>query len=117
MDITTITSIYLRDHLACVYCGQVIEDEECAGLLIDDVTGGDGNTHPSNLVTACVGCHSARMGRSLSEFALEIAGGGRGTLERKRNAEAIIQRVGAATRRQPKWDEAREMIAAREAEY
>jgi hypothetical protein len=50
-------AIYLRDGFACAYCGS---DQR---LSLDHLTPRElGGTHDaSNLVTACVGCNSARQ--------------------------------------------------------
>lgn len=54
-------SIYLRDHFACVYCGQAGAVD---GLSIDHVDATVGNT-PSNLVTSCFACN--RLKQSFNE--------------------------------------------------
>lgn len=62
-------AIYLRDSLACVWCGRGIEDD--IRLTLDHYTasveGGD-NAH-TNLFTACVVCNSTRRHRSVEAFA------------------------------------------------
>ncbi len=67
-------AIYLRDGLACVYCGARVEDG--ATLSLDHITpkcqGGDNHNH--NLVTACRTCNSARNDRSVADFCASLAG-------------------------------------------
>ena len=66
-------AIYLRDGLACVYCGATVEDG--AMLTLDHIqphcTGVD--NHETNLVTACRRCNSSRADRPVAEFATAIA--------------------------------------------
>ena len=109
---TTRLAIYLRDGLACVYCGAGVEDEtRCTGLTLDHVTphSRGGSNDPSNLVTACRKCNSARQARTVREFA-------RGVAEYlQTDADAIVRRVRNATRRKLDRAEARRIIARREA--
>lgn len=62
-------AIYLRDGLACVYCGDAIEDG--VRLTLDHITphSRGGSNQAENLVTSCVRCNSARGNRSLAAFA------------------------------------------------
>mgnify|MGYP001576012952 FL=1 len=66
-------AIYLRDGLACVYCGEAVEDG--AKLTLDHLhphsEGGD--NHEMNLATACHRCNSARGNRTVAEFAEAVA--------------------------------------------
>lgn len=66
-------AIYMRDGLACAYCGDSIE--EGAHLSLDHLTpyckAGDHRTQ--NLVTACVKCNSSRGNRSIGQFAEIVA--------------------------------------------
>lgn len=66
-------AIYLRDGMACAYCGTGIEDG--VELSLDHVTPhcNGGNNHESNLVTCCKKCNSSRGNRSVSEFAEAVA--------------------------------------------
>lgn len=66
-------AIYLRDGLACCYCGESIEDD--AKLTLDHLrpcSGGGSNT-PTNLVTCCHRCNSSRGKRSWKLFAGKVA--------------------------------------------
>lgn len=54
-------AIYLRDGMACAYCGAGVEDEGVI-LSLDHIvprSAGGGNA-ASNLVTSCKSCNSAR---------------------------------------------------------
>ena len=67
-------AIYMRDGLACVWCGSSLEDEGVT-LSLDHVVpvsrgGGNGS---KNLVTSCRKCNSVRRNRSLTEFAEAVA--------------------------------------------
>jgi hypothetical protein len=66
-------AIYLRDGLACCYCGETIENG--AQLTLDHVKphSKGGTNHETNLVTACHTCNSARGNRSLAKFAASVA--------------------------------------------
>ena len=61
-------AIYLRDGLACAYCGATIEDG--ARLTLDHLTPHSmgGKNHESNLVCCCHRCNSARGNRSMRGF-------------------------------------------------
>jgi len=66
-------AIYLRDGLACVYCGASVEDE--IQLTLDHIlphSKGGKNTS-QNLVTACKACNSARGKRSVLGFCKAVA--------------------------------------------
>jgi len=66
-------SIYLRDGLACCYCGATIEDG--ARLTLDHLTPHSlgGSNHEGNLVTACLKCNSSRGARDYKKFAKATA--------------------------------------------
>ena len=66
-------AIYLRDGMACVYCGHAVEDG--ASLTLDHVvprSQGGGNV-ACNLVTACMRCNVARGDRPVADFAAAVA--------------------------------------------
>lgn len=67
-------AIYLRDGLACVWCGQAIEDG--IQLTLDHVQPHveGGSNGEDNLVTACHSCNSRRADRSVESFAAAVAG-------------------------------------------
>jgi hypothetical protein len=62
-------AIYLRDGLACVYCGAGIESE--TKLTLDHLRphSQGGSNQETNLVTCCHRCNSARGKRSWKKFA------------------------------------------------
>ena len=66
-------AIYLRDGLACCYCGQGVEDGIKLTLdhLLPHADGG--SNAPYNLVTACHQCNSARGNRPWRAFIAAVA--------------------------------------------
>lgn len=66
-------AIYQRDGLACCYCGHSVEAG--AKLTLDHLTpySKGGSNEPTNLVTACFSCNSARGARSWTSFASSVA--------------------------------------------
>jgi hypothetical protein len=66
-------AIYLRDGMACCYCGCTLEDG--AKLSLDHLKcySHGGSNDPSNLVTCCSTCNSSRSDRSLREFTDAVA--------------------------------------------
>jgi hypothetical protein len=60
-------AIYLRDGLACVYCGMSIADKNCQ-LTLDHLEINTDNS-AKNLVTACHGCNSIRSDAKWRSFA------------------------------------------------
>jgi hypothetical protein len=67
-------AIYLRDGLACCYCGEGIEDG--AKLTLDHLTphSHGGSNEATNLLTCCHRCNSKRGNRNWHEFAEAVAG-------------------------------------------
>lgn len=67
-------AIYLRDGMACAWCGATLEDGAKLSLdhIIPHVEGG--SNHESNLVTSCCQCNSSRGDRSVESFAEAVAG-------------------------------------------
>ena len=106
---TTRLAIYLRDGLACAYCGASVEDG--ATLTLDHLNpcsrGGD--NAPGNLVTACSRCNSSRGNRSVRSFCRAVAS----YLNHGVTADEIERHVRATVRRQLPRTEARELIARR----
>lgn len=66
-------AIYLRDGMACCWCGLTIEDG--ARLTLDHMTprARGGSNHETNLFTACRGCNSRRKHYSIAVFALTMS--------------------------------------------
>ena len=65
---TTRLAIYLRDGMACVYCGAGVEEGE--RLTLDHLRpySAGGSNAPANLVTCCHRCNSSRGTRSVAAF-------------------------------------------------
>jgi len=64
-------AIYLRDGMACAYCGRGIEDtDESPQLTLDHITprSKGGSNEATNLITACVRCNSRRKDMPLRTF-------------------------------------------------
>lgn len=102
-------AIYLRDGMACVYCGASVEDG--AQLTLDHLTpvSRGGANEAGNLVCACTRCNSSRGARSVSAFAAAVAG----YLNHGTTAAEIIAHVRRTARRVLPMDEARGLIARR----
>ena len=60
-------AIYIRDGLACAYCGATIEDTKMTLDHIIPYSMG-GSNDQTNLVTCCHKCNSSRGARELREF-------------------------------------------------
>lgn len=67
-------AIYLRDGLACCYCGDTIEDR--IKLTLDHLKphSKGGSNKETNLVTCCAKCNSSRGNRSVRSFCKAVAG-------------------------------------------
>lgn len=108
---TSRLAIYLRDGLACAYCGHSVEDG--ASLSLDHVLphSKGGSNHPSNLVTCCERCNKSRGNRGLRQFCRAVAE----YLNHGVQAEAIESHVRSCTRRSlvAAKIEAKEMISRR----
>ena len=70
---TTRLAIYLRDGMACAYCGHSVEDG--ASLSLDHLLphSQGGSNEATNLVTACLRCNESRGTRPVAEFAIAVA--------------------------------------------
>ena len=73
---STRLAIYLRDGLACAYCGTTVE--EGAQLSLDHLrpvskSGGKPNNKPTNLITCCSRCNSAKGNRTVYAFCQAVA--------------------------------------------
>ena len=88
-------AIYLRDGLACVWCGEGIEDG--AKLTLDHILphSRGGKNGATNLVTACHRCNSARGARTLAAFADAAAS----YLDHDVQASTIVARIQIMRRR------------------
>ena len=87
-------AIYLRDGLACCYCGDTVEDGK---LTLDHLRpyASNGSNAPTNLVTCCAKCNSSRGKRSWKLFAGKVAA----YLNHGVTATAIVQHVETTRRR------------------
>ena len=70
---STRVAIYLRDGLACSWCGTTLE--QGAQLTLDHCKprSKGGNNDATNLITSCFKCNSSRGTRSLVAFAKAVA--------------------------------------------
>ena len=102
-------AIYLRDGMACAYCGATVETGN--SLTLDHVrpVSKGGSNDATNLVTCCARCNSSRGNRSVSTFAAAVAG----YLNHGAKAEDIIAHIRRTVRRTLKMAEAKAMIARR----
>lgn len=66
-------AIYLRDGLACAWCGTAAE--KCVVLTLDHLKphSKGGTNDETNLVTCCKHCNDSRGNRSLKTFARVVA--------------------------------------------
>jgi hypothetical protein len=102
-------AIYLRDGLACGYCGEAVEAG--AKLTLDHLTphSHGGSNDAPNLVTCCHRCNSARGNRDWREFADKTAG----YLNHGITAQDIIGHIETTTQRPLDLSAAKQLIAAR----
>lgn len=102
-------AIYLRDGLACVYCGATVEDG--IRLTLDHLRPHNhgGSNKETNLVTACHTCNSARGKRPWKRFADSVAG----YLDHDITAERIVEYIERTRRRALDVPRAKALIEAR----
>lgn len=102
-------AIYLRDGLACAYCGDSVENGAKLTLdhIIPHVKGGDNKA--TNLVTCCHRCNSSRGSRAMRTFARGVAM----YLNHGVTAEEIVKHVDTTRRRALPTEEAKALIARR----
>ena len=102
-------AIYVRDGLACCYCGESVEDG--AKLTLDHVKayshGGDNAA--TNLVTCCHRCNSSRGNRPVRTFIRTVAA----YLNHGATADSILRHVENTRRRVLDIPAAREMMTRR----
>jgi len=101
-------AIYLRDGLACAYCGTTIEDGAILSLDHLKPRSRGGKNDSRNLVTCCRRCNSRRGNRSVRSFCRIVA-----EYNGARETAAIERHVRNCARRQPDMDAARHIIAQR----
>lgn len=103
--------IYLRDGMACMWCGSGLEDG--AQLTLDHIVphAKGGTNSPANLATCCHRCNSSRADRDAEEFAVAVAA----YVNHGATAEAILSaiREHAAKPIKEYRDEAKALLARR----
>ena len=101
-------AIYLRDGLACAYCGQGIETAGVT-LSLDHLQPYSlgGSNSETNLVTCCTRCNSARGNRPVAAFVAVTAA------FFNTDAAAITARIAASTARPLALALAKNIIALR----
>lgn len=102
-------AIYLRDGLACVYCGAGVEDG--TKLTLDHLRpfSSAGTANPTNLVTCCVKCNCSRGKRSWKAFATSVAA----YLNHGVTANALINQIDHCRSRKLDTRTAREILKRR----
>jgi CRISPR/Cas system Type II protein with McrA/HNH and RuvC-like nuclease domain len=102
-------AIYLRDGLACAYCGEGIE--QGAALTLDHVKPARrrGSNSERNLVTACSRCNMGKGKRPMEDFAHATAE----YLNHAVTADQIVGHVNSQTRRSLPMEQARALIESR----
>ena len=106
---STRLAIYLRDGMACAYCGESIEGG--AKLTLDHVKphSHGGSNEPANLVTCCHRCNSSRGTRPVAQFAAAVAG----YINHGATATEIVAHVSKIRRRRLPRAEAKRIIDRR----
>lgn len=104
-------AIYMRDGLACAYCGHSIEAG--ASLTLDHVNAyaNGGKHHETNLVTACERCNWTKNDRPLDEWLVAVSE----YVDHGLTPDQIGSHIQATTAKPLKQyrDEAKAMIASR----
>jgi 5-methylcytosine-specific restriction endonuclease McrA len=100
-------AIYLRDGLACVYCGVGLE--EGVTLSLDHLTphSQGGSNESSNLVTACRKCNSVRGSRPWRIFTTIVS------QYINKNPESMQQHINRTRKRSVDIDYAKKLIESR----
>lgn len=103
-------AIYLRDGMACVWCGDGVETDGVK-LTLDHLRpySRGGGHEATNLVTACHRCNSSRGARGPLAFARAVAA----YLGHRTTAEQILRHVNNTRRRALDVSAAKALIAAR----
>ena len=102
-------ALYLRDGLACVYCGASLEDGALLTLDYLRPVSKGGSNAASNLVTVCHTCNSNRKNRTVRGFCRAVAS----YLDRGVAAREIEQHVRRCAARTFHTQAARTLIAQR----
>ena len=103
-------ALYFRDSFDCVWCRGVFPINELGyGLTLDHVDPEQGNG-PSNLVTCCLICNSAKKDLSLVEWYARLA-------ERGFNPRRIKERIERLTRKSLNLEAGRWLASLRRPKY
>jgi len=102
-------AIYLRDGMACAWCGDSVENGAILTLdhLVPHSKGGSNDS--ANLVCSCKRCNSSRGNRSLKVFAEVIAA----YLNHGTTGTEILAHVRRTSKRVVKLAAAKDLIAQR----
>ncbi len=102
-------ALYLRDGLACCWCGATVEDG--AKLTLDHCQphSKGGSNQADNLITSCARCNSSRGDRPMAVFARAVAE----YLDHGITAKEILTHINNTRKRQLPKDEAKTLIARR----
>lgn len=102
-------SIYLRDGLACAYCGASVE--EGTQLTLDHIKphSKGGTNKETNLVTCCLKCNTSRGNRPIKAFADATAA----YLDHGVQGADIVAHIKKCTRRKLDKETAKAMIERR----
>lgn len=102
-------ALYLRDGLACVWCGSAVEDgiSLCLDHIIPRSEGG--SNAPVNLLCSCKRCNDSRGSRSIEDFAVAVAG----YLNHGVTAEQILAHLKDCLSRPVPRGEAKALLARR----
>jgi len=100
-------AIYLRDGLACVYCGATVEDGVMLTLDHLQPRSKGGRNDAANLVTCCKKCNSSRQDRPVRRFVRACAD------YLGDSADAILRQVENCRRRKIDVEAAKKIMARR----
>lgn len=102
-------AIYMRDGMACVWCGASVEQD--VKLTLDHLTpySHGGSNDVKNLVTCCHKCNSSRGNRSVKAFATVCAA----YVNHGVKPEAILAHIRTTAKRTLDLAAAKDMIARR----
>lgn len=97
-------AIYLRDGIACVYCGTDLRDARPHDMGLDHLQPRckGGSNEASNLVTACRTCNSSRQHKPWRQFA---TGGAIKRIERHRRRKLNMELARAVLRGEADWSD------------
>ncbi|GAB3841053.1 HNH endonuclease [Hymenobacter jeollabukensis] len=101
-------AIYLRDGLACCYCGKGLE--QGVKLTLDHLipySKGGAISSASNLITCCLSCNSARGNRPRAHFVASLSA------LTGLDADEVLRGIANARRRKLDLTTAKAMIARR----